>query len=327
MDRGLCGRLGDRRTTVGRAVARLVNTLSTDRSALVREMGAFHRRFRVYSPLNRMLIQWQRSDATMVRGRRAWERDGCTVRKGTRAVFIIGPALRAGQQQEVTRFRWLRVYDVSDVDGTPPAQPPFPPPEDPSGRAPRLVAGLERRVQKAGCELVTGYPMINCACDGATNGYTIWVRPGLAPAERAAVLAHEIAHVRLHFRPPERGQRLDVDDPAARPQTTRELQAELTAFLVLALRGLDMSDGAGAYLCCWEASQAALRAELPLALATATGVVSAIEGRRAPRRVTKPAKAEPVAPRAQGVGRRRSRDRGEGGPGGPARAVLTSPRP
>jgi hypothetical protein len=204
--------------------------------------------------MNRVWILLQRQDATFVKGRKQWEKEGRTVRRGARAIYIFAPALKPDERADTLGFTSVKVYDVSDTDGG-----PFTPPCVPVGAKASTVAArlrdLEDWVRGSGLVLHYAAPGVNALIDGATNGLEIWVRPDFGPAERLGVLAHEIAHVRLHFRRKNRGQVVVIDDPKRRPpRDVRELEAELTAFLLLELSGIDSSRGSAAYLNSWEAS-------------------------------------------------------------------------
>jgi len=269
------------RSRIGRAMRRLLEVLLVDRSEVSRQLLDFTQRFPAYSPRNSLLIAFQRPGAVLVRGKRAWERLGCSVREGARSIGVVAPALDAGDRRGTSFFKVRRVYDAADLEGPPPALPPLaPPPADPSGRAERLVEALESWIRGSGLTLVEGSPRANRHCWGATNGMVVWVQPHLRGAARAAVLAHEIAHVRLHYRF-DRGRVLVVDGAEDRTEKTlKELEAELTAFLVLAIHGIDASGGAGMYLAQWEASREAVEAKFPVALDAAASIAGQMRRRR-----------------------------------------------
>jgi hypothetical protein len=140
---------------------------------------------------------------------------------------------------------------------------------------------LEAWVRGSGLELRYQSPAVNTVVDGATNGTVIWIRPDLAPAERLIVLAHEIAHAKMHFRRKQRGAAVLIDEPGAlRSRDTRELEAELTAFLILALSGIDAAEGSAVYLNSWRASRKSIRAHAARAFLVACSVLRDCEKRR-----------------------------------------------
>jgi len=124
-------------------------------------------------------------------------------------------------------------------------------------------------------------PVVNALVDGATDGLAIWARPDLGPGERLAVLAHEIAHVKLHFRRKQRGQILLVDDPKQTgSRDIKELEAELTAFLLLEFSGIDCSQGSAAYLNSWNASASKIRDHAERCFVVACSVLRACERKK-----------------------------------------------
>jgi hypothetical protein len=248
------------RSRLAGALRKLETALAENPREFGAQARAFLARFHNYSPLNRMLIFLQRRDATFLKGRKQWEMDGRTVRRGARAIYILAPVLKPDEPMPPKRFTQVKVYDVADTDG-----PPFSPPSSvqlSSGED--LVAerlrDLEEWVRGSGLDLRYEAPEVNTLTDGATNGLTIWVRPDLRPAERLGVLAHEIAHVKLHFRRKQRGQTLLVDEPKQpTSRDLKELEAELTAFLLLQFCGIDCSKSSAAYLNSWSASVSKIR--------------------------------------------------------------------
>jgi len=267
------------RSVIGRAVRRLVAALARDRGAEVAKIHEFARRFPAYSPRNALLIALQRPGAVLVRGRKAWEGLGHRVRKGAQSIGVFAPALEPGDTRATLGFTRREVYDAADLEGPPPALPALLPPDDPGARAQTLVAGLESWIRGSGLSLVEGSPRPNTHCWGATNGIAVWVLPHLEGAARAAVLAHEIAHVRLHYRRG-RGTVVRIDDGLESSRSREELQAELTAFLLLALHGIDASQGAADYLASWKADAHAIEEEFPVAFDAAMGVAGQIKRRR-----------------------------------------------
>lgn len=277
-----------KRRSIAKPRSRLAGALRKLEAALVqdpRELGVrareFAARFHDYSPLNRALIFLQRPDATFLKGRKQWEKEARVVRRGARAIQILAPALKPDERATTRSFTQVKVYDVADTDG-----PPFSPPSSVQVRSGEDLAAerlrdLEEWVRGSGLALQYKAPVVNALVDGATNGLTVWVRPDLGPAERLAVLAHEIAHVKLHFRRKQRGQTLLIDDPKQpASRDVKELEAELTAFLLLEFSGIDTSQGAAMYLNSWNASASKIRDHAERCFVVACSVLRDCEKKR-----------------------------------------------
>ncbi len=145
----------------------------------------------------------------------------------------------------------------------------------------KTLGALEEWTRRSGVELVYGSPMANYMVAGCTNGRTIWVQPSLGPAERLATLAHEIAHVKLHFQKKERGKVTIVDRvDQALSRNQAELEAELTSFFLLSLAGVDTAQASGFYLSSWKASLTQIRAATKRCLATAAAIWRDCEKKR-----------------------------------------------
>lgn len=217
----------------------LAEALAQGRSdTLVRYLEMLSR-FHHYSFGNCLLIAIQRPDATHVAGFQCWKRLGRYVKQGEKGILILAPMVRRQKAEQseagdaddevskettpaVCGFRAVHVFDVSQTEGA--ELPEFSRIEgDPGDK----VQVLEAVVRSHGIELV--YEPHLGGADGRSEGGKIVLREGLAPAEHFAVLAHELAHERLH-----RTER--------RKETTRkvrELEAEAVAFVVTKAAGLD----------------------------------------------------------------------------------------
>lgn len=277
------------RTRLAGALRKLGKALAEDHREFAENIRKFAARFHDYSPFNRLLIWGQRPDATFVKGRKQWlEQHGRTVRPGAKAIYILAPLLKKGEKGPAEFFATIQVYDVSDTEG-PPLNIPF------TGQIAgdeekvlSVLAQLEQWVLRSGLELLDRAPAgVNQLVWGATDGKRIWILPGLQPRERAAVLAHEIAHVKLHFAPKMRGQGLLVDYPE-QPLTrnAKELEAELTSFLLLELAGIDSSLSAGMYLNSWQATRKEIHARAERCLVAACSVLRDCERQRYRKLVT-----------------------------------------
>lgn len=172
-----------------------------------------------YSPLNQWLIRRACPRATHVAGRRTWEKLGRHVKDGARPLLVFAP----------TRGRFpfvvVPVFDVSQTRGR---------------RVPDLAltlrgetphaATLERAAARLGVAVVDSD--LGGTCVGVSFGGEIRVQRGLPSLERAATLAHELAHELLHT-----GERARKR-PRPRTEAEAETEAEATAYVVLRALGL-----------------------------------------------------------------------------------------
>ncbi|MSP25960.1 MAG: ImmA/IrrE family metallo-endopeptidase [Myxococcales bacterium] len=221
-----------------------------------------------------MLILLQRADATFLRGRKQWGEMGRTVKPRARAVHIYAPKVKAGEAEFLLSFTVVKIYDVSDTIGPPFEVPCVPIVKGDAEMIRELLGKLERWVSGSGLTLRYESLAVNTVIDGATDGVRIWVRPDLSPSERLAVLAHEIAHAKMHFRRKQRGSLVLEDEPHQRlSRDEQELQAELTAFLILEQSGIDSSKGSAGYLNSWKASKGKIADNAEKCLAVACSVL------------------------------------------------------
>jgi hypothetical protein len=200
---------------------------------------------RGYSLNNTLLILAQRPDATVVASYRRWNELGRQVRRGERALRIWAPSLRkerdptTGDETDVVRT-WVLVpvFDISQTEGPPLPQPPAPAPLSGDSHS-HLLPNLERGAAEAGYAIERRE-----ALPRGTEGYvdhrrrTIVLSAGLAPNAEAAVLVHELAHVRgARYR--------DFGRAGA------EVVAETAAHVALLGAGLDTSGQAVPYVAGW----------------------------------------------------------------------------
>lgn len=217
-----------------------------------------------YSFNNVTLTMLQKPDATMIAGYRAWQAMGHQVRRGEKAIKILGPVTRKvelvdrhtgepirdndGRTQYVRQLVGVRpvsVFDASQVD--PPVETP-PVPTLLRGQAPPgLWDSLAELVEAEGFRLTRG------DCDGA-NGLTdytgreVRIRADVDDAQSTKSLIHELAHVLIR---PEPGEPY-----AGACRGRREVEAESVAYVVAAAHHLDTSQYTFNYVAGW-ASQAA----------------------------------------------------------------------
>ncbi len=254
-----------RRETVEQLHEQLADGIANldDKDAWQRWLGMASKLHR-YSFNNVVLTMLQKPDATMIAGYRAWQAMGHQVRRGEKAIKILGPVTRKvelvdrhtgepirdndGRTQytrQLVGVRPVSVFDASQVD--PPVQTP-PEPMLLRGQAPPgLWDSLAELVETEGFRLTRG------DCGGA-NGLTdylgreVRVRADVDDAQAVKTLAHELAHVLI---------RPDPGEPyAGACRGRREVEAESVAYVVAAAHHLDTSQYTFNYVAGW-ASQAA----------------------------------------------------------------------
>ena len=217
-----------------------------------------------YSFGNVTLTLLQMPTATMIAGYRAWQAMGHQVRRGERAIKILGPVTRKvelvdrvtgapirdadGRPQYVRQMVGVRpvsVFDASQVD--PPVQAP-PEPTLLRGQAPPgLWDSLAELVEAEGFRLTRG----DCGGANGLTDYTgreVRVRADVDDAQSTKSLIHELAHVLI---PPEPGE---VYSGACRGR--REVEAESVAYVVAAAHYLDTSQYTFSYVAGWAAQAA-----------------------------------------------------------------------
>lgn len=209
--------------------------------ALGRQVGDDHPGYQIFAPnTTRGAIRGNDPGTWRPLGRGEKPRPGETVRERLRG---MRPAL---------------VYDVSQTHGAP--IPRRPSPEFPPGAAPEgLWDGLAGQVAARGYRLEPETdPLVLGAAQGETRfgDRVVRLRAGLGDAGRAAVLAHELAHIDLHEpgrdRAPEDGTSASPGQEGRSPHRgIREVEADAVAYLVCAAHGLDLEASTVPYVAGW----------------------------------------------------------------------------
>jgi hypothetical protein len=254
-----------RRETVEQLHQQLADGIANldDKDAWQRWLGMASKLHR-YSFNNVMLTLLQKPEATMIAGYRAWQAMGHQMRRGEKAIKILGPVTRKvelvdrasgepirddqGRLQYVRQLVGVRpvsVFDASQVD--PPVQSP-PEPTLLRGQAPPgLWESLAELVEAEGFRLTRG------DCGGA-NGLTdyagreVRVRADVDDAQATKSLIHELAHVDIR---PEPGEPY-----AGACRGRREVEAESVAYVVAAAHQLGTSQYTFNYVAGWAAQAA-----------------------------------------------------------------------
>lgn len=254
-----------RRETVERLHQQLADNIAglDDKDAWQRWLGMAAKLHR-YSFNNVALTMLQMPEATMIAGYRAWQAMGHQVRRGEKAIKILGPVTRRvelvdrvtgepirdaeGRTQYVRKMVGVRpvsVFDASQVD--PPVQTP-PEPSLLRGQAP---PGLWDSL--AGLVAAEGFRLTRGDCGGA-NGLTdyagreVRVRADVDDAQAVKSLIHELAHVLIR---PEPGEPY-----LGACRGRREVEAESVAYVVAAAHQLDTSQYTFSYVAGWAAQAA-----------------------------------------------------------------------
>jgi antirestriction protein ArdC len=215
-----------------------------------------------------MLIAMQCPHATHVAGFRKWQELGRQVRKGEKAIKILGYSTKkitktdpvTGEEVEdrVKRFPVLSVFDVTQTDGEPVPSNAYqlPTGEGPAGMLDRLSAWLRGE----------GWTLRELPLGGMMEGYTdhqrriIATETGLEPAARLVVLLHEAAHALLH----------ENDADYVTHRGVCETEAESTAYVIANLIGMDVDASSVSYVAGWA------KADREVITAAATNVLRAV---------------------------------------------------
>jgi antirestriction protein ArdC len=250
------------------AIARLMDALDRGESETFKTYLSVMARFHRYSWGNVLLICSQKPDATHVAGFHAWLKMRRFVRKGEKGIVILAPmvgrkkaddTLTEDEQTRLFGFRAAHVFDISQTDAD--ALPEFATIKgDPKEYAERLEHFVTSR------NIAFEYNPGIAPAKGLSSGGRITILPDLPPAERFAVLVHEIAHELLH-----RGDR--------RTQTTRkvrETEAEAVAFVVCEAVGLDTNTASADYIRLYSGDKATLAESLHFIQSTAEEILTAI---------------------------------------------------
>lgn len=237
-------------------VADKIDTLtsSTEWVAYLRFLGSF----RSYSFKNTLLILVQCPHASRVAGYRKWQQYGRQVRKGEKAIKIIGYSTtkqtevdEATGEETVTRiprFPVLSVFDVSQTEGD----------ELPSDGFALPTGADSFGVEQLVTEWLAGegWRVETERIGGGVNGYTdhkthrVALADTLEPAGRVAVLLHEAGHVVLHAEL----------EPGAYQQHRGiyETEAESVVYVLANLLGVAADEKSIPYIAGWSSADRAL---------------------------------------------------------------------
>lgn len=224
----------------------LAESLKQGKTNTLKQVLEVMARFPTYSFRNVLLILAQRPDAQHIAGFRTWKKLGRHVSKGEKGIGIVAPLVKRkaddsgnpiaktadeSNEARICGFRVVHVFDISQTEGA-----ELPELTRPTGDPGAFLNGLETVIQRLGIALTYEQPT-DGALGWSLKGRII-VRSDLEPAERFAVLAHELAHELLHA---------PADHP--RPcKTVRETEAEAVAHAVCQACGIDSTISSVEYI-------------------------------------------------------------------------------
>jgi len=218
---------------------------------------------------NLWMILAQRPAATRVAGYRRWQSLGRHVLAGEHGIAILAPVsykprkttsteqpgttapatatgvIAEGEHRVIRGFRVAHVFDIDQTEG---AALPEVVPAALDGDVPaELWDRLEAFLEESGYRLLRG----NTGRANATTSFltrTVVVRTGLAPAQAAKSLAHEVAHTLLH----------DGTEYERGCRGVAEIEAESVAYLVCAAAGMATDAYSFPYVARWSDGDVAL---------------------------------------------------------------------
>lgn len=268
-------------------------------------------KFTHYSVRNTILIHMQRPDATLVAGYDAWAKKFKRhVKRGEKGIKIYAPVIRKRQQENeqdqaepkaaqlpdipedviepqdgvdegnqtkkyLAAFKIQNVFDISQTDGEPIAEVT---PKILDSDMANFDHFLDALIQTA------GIPVYFKTIEGSANGYfnrvdnEIVVRNDMPEMQTAKTLIHEIAHSRLHAIKDGDLKKAMSELPQ---QHIRELQADSTAYVVMAHYGFDAGEFTFPYVAMWAQDRdlTELRENLELIRSTASTLIDEIDAK------------------------------------------------
>ncbi|XTP38598.1 hypothetical protein ACORG1_34695 (plasmid) [Mycobacterium sp. TJFP1] len=214
--------------------------------------------FHSYSLGNQLLIRMQRPDATFVGGmKKVWNKKfNRSLIAGCKAIWVRAPKIEKrkkddGTEEEVvTGWLGVPVYDVSDTTGPPvPQRPEITYTRETGVAPPEMHAELEKQINAHGytverVELPEDGPEAYTQ-DKPTKKVVVSTRH--SDAHAAVCLAHELAHIQMGHM--ERHHEYHSGPDGQRP--TMEVEAESVAYVIARHYGLNPGGSSFAYIDGW----------------------------------------------------------------------------
>lgn len=224
---------------------------SADWTAWLKQAARFHK----YSFNNVMLIMSQCENATLIAGATRWKSMGRWPVKGSKAIWIYAPMLMNWTHEEIAAnpslvgtkkfigFKTVPVFDVSQTDGKPLAEPVKVTLLE--GEAPADAVRLLRKMASDHGFTTNLDDHVWDQKNGETDFTTkaIKVNANRSDAQRFKTLVHEITHMLLHGPKDGEPQRLCRADA--------EVEAESVAFIVCDHLGVKSDGYSFGYVAGW----------------------------------------------------------------------------
>lgn len=238
----------------------------------------FHSQFSRYSLTNSLLIFAACPYATIIAGRKKWAELGRTIIDGVEPIMIFAPMIKKFTEEVVDEetgeivtkersrlkgFCGVDVFDVSQTEGK----------ELPEAKSLCRDFGsstelLARYIEVFGDKYKVRQEPLNAAIGGfITSDKTITLNAAKSEEQRLKTLIHEVAHGELgHFTDGEK------------PTDIKELEAEITAYVVSKHFGVDASDFSFGYLLSWSQGRLdKVHTALNSAYAVSSSIIDTIE--------------------------------------------------
>ena len=235
----------------------------------------FMSKFYQYSPRNNALIKESFEGALAVKGFKQWKEEGFSVRKGEKAIEILIPSIAKYYKdtegklvpvsaadphtkkriqnkeipvvKQVAGFTKGHVFDITQTNAEEKDYPAYYPNrrEEYGFRGDNLLA-FNRAVEvyaRDNVESLTFQPIPSVAKGYYELGtHRIVLNSRLNESEKAKTLIHELAHAKMH------GENSPYRETTIRE---KEMQAEMTAYVVSKSFGLDPDDASIRYVANW----------------------------------------------------------------------------
>ena len=236
-------------------------------------MSRFHR----YSVNNTMLIYMQKPDATLVAGYNKWKNQfERHVKRGEHGITIIAPtpfkkkieeqkldpdtkapildaegkAVMEEREVEISMFRPVKVFDVSQTDGKPLPELA----STLSGSVQNYEAFMEALRRSAPVPLSVEPMAANMDGYFSPDQQRIAIRAGMSEVQTVSAAVHEIAHSKLHnyAKAQEEAARAgDKEPPKKKDRNTEEVEAESISYAVCQYYGIQTGENSFGYIANW----------------------------------------------------------------------------